>query len=303
MDRSDRGFLRVTHRSPILRIGLLAAILSGWIACAGGGGPMQPSGPPAAGSTIVWAAIGASDVAGVGSSVPCLLQDCADGKGYIAVTARQLRAQGFTLDLLNLGIPTAVIGRDFETLGQQYNRLIAGNFIQQEMPFIQRNATLVTIFAGLNEINTVTAALGAGVGGSDPNGYIDTQVRAFGTDFAALMRGVSDRAGSPRLVILNVPNPAAMPYLAAASLAQRQAAQRLAVGMTRTVVNPLVSSNALVVDLMCDARSYQASTYSSDGLHPNDAGYAFVAAEVARAITTSNYPAPQGACSFMSIVP
>ena len=29
---------------------------------------------------------------------------------------------------------------------------------------------------------------------------------------------------------------------------------------------------------MCDARSYMASNYSPDGLHPNDAGYAFIAA-------------------------
>src|SRR5262249_37642779 len=197
MDRSKRSFFMKAQRSPILRIWMLAAILSSWIACSSGGGPMQPSGPPPAGSAIVWAAIGASDVAGVGSSIPCFLQDCNNGTGYVAVTARQLRARGFPLDLLNLGIPTAVIGRDFESLGQRYDRLIAGNFIDQEMPFVQRNATLVSIFAGLNEINTVTAALGAGAGGSDPNGYIDAQVRAFGADFSTLLRGVSDRAGSP----------------------------------------------------------------------------------------------------------
>jgi lysophospholipase L1-like esterase len=280
---------------------MVASILSSWIACSGGS-PTQPSGPPAAGSTIVWSAIGASDVTGVGSTVPCLLQDCPDGTSYVAVAARQLRAQGFALDLLNLGVPTAVIGRDFETLGQQYSRLIAGNFIEQEMPFVQQKATLVTIFAGLNEINTITAALGAGVGGSDPNGYIDAQVRAFGADFSTLMRGVADRAGSPRIVILNVPNPAGMPYLARAALAQRQAAQRAALGFSRTVVNPLATSNTVIVDLMCDARSYQPGIYSADGLHPNDAGYAFIGAEVTRAITT-NYPAPQSSCPFMSIVP
>jgi lysophospholipase L1-like esterase len=282
---------------------MLVVLLGSWIACGGGSSPTGPSAPPAAGSMIVWAAIGASDVTGVGSSVPCLGSDCPDGRGYIAVAARQLRAQGFTIDLLNLGLPTAVIGRDFETLGQQYNRLIFGNFIDQEAPFVQRNATLVSVFAGLNEINTVTAALGGGAGGSDPNGYIDAQVRAFSADFSTLLRGISDRAGSPRRVILNVPNPAGMPYLASASLAQRQAAQRLAVGMTRTVVNPLAAANAVVVDLMCDARSYQPATFSSDGLHPNDAGYAFIAGEVVRAITTAGYPAPQGSCSFMSIVP
>jgi lysophospholipase L1-like esterase len=223
--------------------------------------------------------------------------------GYVPVTARQLRNQGFTVNLLNLGIPTAVIGRDFQSLGQQFGRTIEANFIESEAAFVQSNATIVTIFAGLNEINTITAALGGGAGGSDPNGFVDAQVRAFGNDYRTLLDIVRGRAGSAKLVILNVPNPAGMPYLSSASVAQRRAAQRAAVGMTRTVVNPLANGNTVIVDLMCDARSYQASTYSSDGLHPSDAGYAFIAAEVVRAITTTNYPAPQSTCSGNTIVP
>ena len=73
--------------------------------------------------------------------------------------------------------------------------------------------------------------------------------------------------------------------------------------MTRTVVNPLVSSNLVVVDLMCDSRSYLASNYSSDGLHPNDAGYAYISSEVVKAITSASYPTPQNSCSAMTIVP
>ena len=71
--------------------------------------------PPSAGATIVYAAIGASDALGIGSSVPCLpFIDCPDGTGYVQVAARQLRAQGFPVTVSNLGVPTAVIGRDFE---------------------------------------------------------------------------------------------------------------------------------------------------------------------------------------------
>jgi lysophospholipase L1-like esterase len=224
--------------------------------------------------------------------------------GYVPVAVRQLRSRGYTVNHLNLGVATFVIGRDFQALGQQYNHFIAGNFIEQEMPFVQTTATVVTIFAGINEINVVTAALGAGAGGSDPNGYIDTQVRAFGTDYATLLSGIKARvaAGAPRIVALNVPNPAGLPYLAGVSLAQRQAAQRAAVGMSKTVVNALTAQNVVVVDLLCDTRSYLASNYSSDGLHPNDAGYAFIAAEVVRAVT-SVYPAPQSSCPAMTIVP
>jgi lysophospholipase L1-like esterase len=102
--------------------------------------------------------------------------------------------------------------------------------------------------------------------------------------------------------VLNVPNPAGLPFLAGTSLAQRQAAQRIAVAMTKTVVNPLVSSNLVVVDLLCDSRSYIPSFYSSDGLHPNDAGYAYIASEVVKAITSASYPAPQNSCPAMTIV-
>jgi lysophospholipase L1-like esterase len=219
--------------------------------------------------------------------------------GYVPVAVRQLKSRGFTVNHLNLGIATTVIGRDFQNLGQQYNHLVAGNFIESEMPFVQATATAVTVFAGINEVNVVTAALGGGAGGSDPNAFMDAQVRAFATDYATLLAGIKVRAGTPRIIVLNVPNAAALPYLVRASLAQRQAAQRIAVGMTRAV-NAL--PNVVVIDLMCDTRSYLASNYSGDGLHPNDGGYAFIAAEVVRAMT-SNYSAPQSSCPAMTIVP
>jgi lysophospholipase L1-like esterase len=299
----------MNHISPIRRIVIAAAYLISVTACdklglGGDKSPTAPSGPPSAGSTIVYTAIGASDAAGVGSSVQCApFTDCPNGMGYVPVTARTLTAQQFTVKLLNLGIPTSVIGPDFAQLGANYGRTIVGNFIDTEMPFVQKDSTLVTIFAGINEVTTITAALGGGAGGADPLGFIDNQVRAFGVDYATLLDGIRGRAGQPRIVILNVPNAAGMPFLAGAALAQRQAAQRAAVGMTRTVVNPLASESVVIVDLMCDSRSYQSSMYSSDGLHPNDAGYAFIASEVVKAITMSSYPRPQNNCTAMTLVP
>jgi lysophospholipase L1-like esterase len=221
--------------------------------------------------------------------------------GYVQVGVRSLQSQGFTVTLRNLGIPTAVIGRDFQALGQQYGRTIEGNFIDQEMPFVLTNSTVVTIFAGGNDVNVITAALGGGAGGGDPNGYIDAQVRAFGADYTTLVAGIRSRAPSARIVAINTPNMAGLPYLAGASADQRRAAQRASVGMTTTVVNPLVSQGVAVVDAMCDGRSYQGSNYSSDGLHPNDAGYAFIASEVVRAMTSSSYPAPLSSCGGMTI--
>jgi lysophospholipase L1-like esterase len=73
--------------------------------------------------------------------------------------------------------------------------------------------------------------------------------------------------------------------------------------MTKTVVNPLVPQNVVVVDVMCDSRMYLPSNFSDDGFHPNDAGYAFIAGEIVRAVTSSAYPAPRADCTSMSIVP
>jgi lysophospholipase L1-like esterase len=301
-------FFRMTPDSPISRIAITILVLTLAAGCSKRGvdSPTAPGGPPAPGSTIVYDAVGASDANGVGSSVICPpVADCPNGTGYPQVAARQLRALGFAVQLLNLGIPTAVVSPYFQALGRQYrpNAPILGNFIADEVPQIRTNATLVTIFAGGNEINTITAAVGAGAGVGDQAGYIDAQVKAFGADYATLLNGIRGRAPAARIIALNVPNLAGFPFLAQAPLAQRQAAQRAAVGMTKTVVNVLVSQNVIVVDVMCDSRMYLPSNYSGDGLHPNDAGYAFIAAEIVRAVTSSAHPAPRSDCSFMSIVP
>jgi lysophospholipase L1-like esterase len=299
------------RRTPNLRIVLAVALVEGAttscdkLGLSNGGNPAGPDPvpPPSAGAAIVYAALGASDALGVGASVPCLpFVDCLDGTGYVQVASRQLRAQGFSVNVSNLGLPTSVIGRDFELLGRQYDRQILGNFIDQELPLVRQNATLVTIFAGGNEVNTITAALGGGAGAGNPAGYIDQQVAAFGADYATLLRGIRSRAEAARIVALNVPNVAAMPFLAGASLAQRQAAQRAAVGMTAEV-NALTAQAVIVVDLMCNDRSYLTSSYSSDGFHPNDSGYAFIAAEVVLGATSAAYPPPRGSCPQMTLVP
>lgn len=302
----------MTYSSPNSRIGLqiLVALLVTTIPAAcnkSDKNPMTPSGPPAAGSKIVYTAIGASDANGLGGSVPCApfqtLEACPNGTGYVYAAARQLQARSFTVTLRNMGIPTAVISRGFQNLGQQYNHFVAGNFIEQEMPFVLTDSTLVTIFAGGNEVNVITGALGGGAGASDQAGYIDAQVKAFGADYATLLAGIRALAPTARIIALNAPNLAGLPLLASASLGQKQAAQRAAVGMTTTVVNALTGQGVIVIDLMCDTRTYAASNYSSDGFHPNDAGYAFIADEVVKAVTTSSYPAPRSSCSQMSLVP
>ena len=265
--------------------------------------PSAPSGPPAAGSKIVYTAVGASDAAGVGSSGVCVpFTDCPGGMGYVPVTVRALTAQSFTVTLRNLGIPTAVIGSDFAALGTQYGRTILGTFIDNEMPFVLTDSTITTVFAGVNDVITVVSAVGGGAGGGNPQAFIDGQIRAFATDYSTLVTGIRAKAPGTRVIALNVPNVAALPYFSGGALAERQAQQRLSVGFTTTAVNVLTSQGVTVIDLMCDARSYLPSNYSAD-FHPNDAGYAFISSEVVKAITSPSYPAPMASCPQMSVVP
>ena len=78
-------------------------------------------------------------------------------------------------------------------------------------------------------------APGGGAGGSNPADNIDSQVPAFSSDFATLIYVIRSRAGAARMVALNVPNLAALPLFADASLAQRQATQRASAGMAAAV--------------------------------------------------------------------
>jgi lysophospholipase L1-like esterase len=299
-----RGFFESTGASPKLRIRHALLTILAVVAGACGGSPAEPSGPPRAGSEIHLAAIGASDVTGVGSGVVCPpFTDCANGTGYVFVAARALRDRGFTVNVSNYGIPTGVISRGFQDLSAELGRFVAGNFIDQGAPLVRRDTTIVTVFAGANEVNIIAGALRQGAGGGDPNAYVDRQVRAFGDDVTRLMSRLREQAPGARVIVLNVPNLAGLPYLSGASLAQRLAAQRASVGMTTTILNPLSSANVFVVDLMCDERLYGRANYSADGFHPSDAGYAAIGHEVAAAATSASPVTPRASCAQMSLVP
>src|ERR1700686_1623663 len=128
----------MTHNSPISRIAITILVLGLVTGCSkGNGSPTAPSGPPAAGSTIVYDAVGASDAVGVGSSVVCppfVIDDCPNGTGYPQAAARQLKALGFGVTQMSLGIPTAMIGPDFQALSQLFrpSAPVFGNLIDEE---------------------------------------------------------------------------------------------------------------------------------------------------------------------------
>jgi lysophospholipase L1-like esterase len=281
------------------RVLVLLALLGG-AACDNNDNPTQPT-PPANPNEVFYTAIGASDGIGFGSSVPCFpLADCPDGMGYVPLTARRLKADGKIVTLTNLSLPGYVLSRDIQNIGNTIGRGIEGNFIDREMPFVPRNSTLVTVFAGGNDANTIGEAVARGQGGADPTAFIATQVTNFGRDMRTLYSGIRERAPNARIIVLNLPNMAGLPYSAALTVAQKRILQSIAVGFSAQT-NTLTQQGALVIDLMCDTRSYQTGNYAGDGFHPNDAGNLYLHGLIYPLTTAGSAPPPSASCPAMTM--
>jgi lysophospholipase L1-like esterase len=238
-------------------------------------------------------------VVGWGSSKVCApFEDC-DGNGYAWVAARQLRSQGLTVEVSQLGIPGAVLSQNVINLASQWGiGGIPGDIASREAPFVRRDSTVVTVFAGGNDVNVISGALANDAGAADTNAFIDQQVSSFAADFQAMIATIRGRVPNAQIIVLNLPNMARVPYRANSQPLLRSWVQRASVGITTQAINP--TPNVRVVDLMCDSRLYEPSSFSGDGFHPNDAGYAIMGQEIAKAITAASWPAPQGSCGFMN---
>ena len=174
-----------------------------------------PTAPTAPGPTspIRYTALGASDAVGVGASVVCIpLTQCDNGTGYVPQLAQRLRTSR-EVRLTNIGIPAAVLSPTIQQLAQAAGRDVPANIIDREMPFIAADTTLITILAGPNDVNALGDAIQRGAAGTtDPKTYIETQVRAWGTDYDRLIRGAKSRAPDAFIIVMNVPNMAGLPY-------------------------------------------------------------------------------------------
>jgi lysophospholipase L1-like esterase len=216
------------------------------------------------------------------------------------VLARQLRS-GRDVTVLNLGIPASVLSPSIEAVARQIGRDVTGNYVDRQMPFVPTNSTLITIAGGVNDANAIGEAIEKGAGGTGIDAYIGAQARAFGADFDRLVQGVRSRARDSFIVVLNVPNLAALPYAAQYPLAHRQVLQAISVAFSREA-NRQAGAGVAVVDILCDPAVYQPSNLSRDGFHPNDAGYAYVASRLA-AVVNGAASTPASSCAAMTAVP
>jgi lysophospholipase L1-like esterase len=312
-----------------LQKGVLVAIGTALVAACSSSNS-SPSAPAASKPlAVAYAAIGASDAVGYGATVPCteaspaLVADptCPEpgANGYVPDIRTDLGQYGFAAALQDLGISGAVIGPDIEATGNMYSSVagatpcqartpgvdaIPANFLQNELPKVNPGATLVTVFAGGNDVNAIVNAIACGAGGTTSasvQAYITTQVTAFGGDFLALLNGVHARAPAATIVVANIPNFANVPYALGFPLSLREALQGVSVAFDTYVINTAATKGVPVVDLQCNPDSYIPANFYTDGFHPNDAGYALLAGLFVKQVL-SDYPtAPQAQCSEQAI--
>src|SRR5690606_13077730 len=236
-------------------------------------------------------ALGAGDAIGCGASDYGLpLIPCTTGDGYVQQVTRRLQGDGKTVSLVNLGVPGAVLSPAVQSLGASVGLEILRNVLNDEAPYVRRSATLVTVFIGANDANTVGRAIRNGHAGADPTAFIQSHIQAFGRDMQTLVATVRGRAPEVRIVALNLPNMANTPYAAGLPIGEKRVLQALTVGFSAGI-NTLALQGVVVVDLMCDANFYNPAIFSADGFHPNDAGYNYLTDVVYRAATTGA-PAP-----------
>jgi hypothetical protein len=88
------------------------------------------------------------------------------GMGYVPVSVRALKAQYFTVKLLNLGIPTAVDRTGFAAIGVQYGRQIFGTSWRRNAVRADRLDRDDGV-RGVNDVITIVSAIGAGAGGGN----------------------------------------------------------------------------------------------------------------------------------------
>ena len=287
-----------------VRVAFLCTVAAVGAGCSKGSDSPSPTSPtPSPSGNISYTAIGASDAAGVGSSVVCVpFTACDNGTGYVQVLFRRLQQTG-NATLLNLGVPGAVLSPAIEDLGRRVGRSYPGNFLTNQAPFTASSSTVVTVFAGGNDANTIGQVIqDQKTGSDDTRGFIDAQVRQWGDDYASLLRAIRQRAPSTKVVLYNLPNLAGAPYMAGKTTFEKSIMQRIAVGLSERV-NALAASNVFVIDMLCDARILEPASFSSDGFHPSDRGYALMAELGFAAATSGSYPSPAGDCAQRRVVP
>lgn len=255
---------------------------------------------------------------------------CPGGRGYVPDISGLLSTGVNTVTLTDLGISGAALGPAERALGNTFeppvfgcSPCVPGDFITDELPLIPTAQNTITIFAGGNDIDAIFAhvvvACSGGCTQQQVNAVVGPDLANFGADYQTLLNSIHAANPFARIYLANLPNfgltprgvcfganPASAPAFCSASdpPLNRPDLQFLLDGISTAmdglVINAIAAAGVPVVDLECNAKSYDPSNYFVDGFHPDDKGYAALGQLYATAIRNYGAPAPSGNCGVFS---
>jgi lysophospholipase L1-like esterase len=261
--------------------------------------------------------------------------NCPGGKGYVPGIANRLTSSTGAVVLTDLGISGAVAGPTERTLGNTWEPLLFGNcassgpdvcipgdFLDDELPLLPGNQDLVTIFAGGNDTEAILAHVAVACAECSPDqiqAMITADVTNFATDYLTLLGAIHKSLPFARIYVANLPNFALIPSgicigsdpgspppfcgpndPALGQPGLQQLLGAISTAIDANVINQFAADGIPVVDLECNAGSYDPKNFYVDGFHPDDSGYSTFAALFTLMIKNFGGPPPAGNCQFSS---
>jgi lysophospholipase L1-like esterase len=178
-------------------------------------------------------------------------------------------------------------GIDYQNLG--LGGAFAFTVWDIEIPRIARNATIVTLFVGVNDEIIIA---GKGIFTSGPFS-VKATIGYWQTAIQKIIQGIREASPSARIIVANVPNlaryPAYQPKPPTGADSDLQHSLSDASYQMNQTINALAGKGITVVDLRCDPNVYRAQAFANE-VHPNDLGYAYLAERFIAAINRPTTP-------------
>lgn len=214
--------------------------------------------PARAATPQIIAALGDSFTAEIDASVPCQYAAltpayaCPDGTGFLPVVARALDREA----------PTA-----FQNLALSASHTVTIPLF--EVPKLSPAATAVVLFIGIADLPPI----------ADKDNYTLEQWRE---DYEWAVSSIHARAPKARVILATLPNPAYIPFFIRGAAHVRLTPERRTVWWrTGEAMNAVITSlGEDILDLHCMRSMYEEPTLATDIIHPNDEGYAIIAARI-----------------------
>jgi lysophospholipase L1-like esterase len=200
-------------------------------------------------AALKYTAIGASDAIGTGSSDA----PATPNGGYVFLISDWLDARysAWTLDNLGMSGYTASNIRD--------------NSLSQA---VAHAPNIVTLWVGGNDIKDSVLA-------KEPTADLVARFEPAYTTIVERLRNETDAY----IVTANLPDFSRIPVAIFFPADQKALAKAASEALNEIITRVAAANNVPVVDLASNPASYARANFSNDGFHPNDAGYAVMAAQ------------------------